>query len=230
MELLDKIVVITGGSRGFGKALAELFIKEGSQVVILSKTKASLEITAQEIGAIPFVTDVRNEEDIQSVARKVVEHFGAIDLWVNCAGVFVIFPKDELIDLDRAHMMFDVNFFGSVFGSRTALSHMKERGGIIVNVLSSAALDATRAKNAELYAASKWALRGYIEALRGENKEGKVQILSIYPGGMKTHLHDEAIPVEFENFMEPLDVAQKVIENLKKNNPKPDLMIKRPMP
>lgn len=228
MELKNKVVVITGGSQGFGRALAELFIKEGSQVVVISKTKESLESTAREIGAVSFVVDVRNEGALQSIAGKVIERFGAIDIWVNCAGLFMVFPKGELIDLDRAHEMFDVNFFGSVFGSRTALSHMKEYGGIIINILSSAALDATRSKNAKLYTASKWALRGYVEALRGENREGKVRILSVYPGGMKTHLHDEAIPSEFESFMDPLNVAHKVIENLKQDNPEPDLVIKRP--
>ncbi|OGY60406.1 MAG: hypothetical protein A3B23_01880 [Candidatus Colwellbacteria bacterium RIFCSPLOWO2_01_FULL_48_10] len=227
MELRNKVVVIIGGSQGFGKALAELFIKEGSQVVIVSKTKASIEKTAREIYATAFVADVRNELELQNVARKVIDSFGEIDIWINCAGLFMVFSKDDLIDLNKAHTMFDVNFFGSVFGSRTALVYMKN-GGVIINVLSSAALDATRAKNAKLYAASKWALRGYVEALRGENKDSNVKILSVYPGGMKTHLHDEAIPSEFENFMNPVDVAEKVIENLKQNSPVSDLVIKRP--
>jgi NAD(P)-dependent dehydrogenase (short-subunit alcohol dehydrogenase family) len=228
MDLHDKTVVIVGGSRGFGKALAELFIKEGSRVAIASRNRDSVETAAKEIGAVAFVADVRNESALRDVGKRAVEKFGQIDIWVNSAGLFMTFPKDTLIDTDRVHEMFDVNFFGSVFGSRTALAHMKENGGTIVNVLSSAALDATRSKNAKLYAASKWALRGYIDALRGENKGGNVDIVSVYPGGMKTHLHDEAIPAEFENFMEPAFVAQKVIDNLKQKDPEPDLIIKRP--
>src|SRR3989344_143681 len=118
MELRNKVVVIIGGSQGFGKALAELFIKEGSQVVIVSKTKASIEKTAREIYATAFVADVRNELELQNVARKVIDSFGEIDIWINCAGLFMVFSKDDLIDLNKAHTMFDVNFFGSVFGSR----------------------------------------------------------------------------------------------------------------
>ena len=68
-----------------------------------------------------------------------------------------------------------------------------------------------------------------MEALRGENVDGKTQIYSVYPGGMKTHLHDEALPSDFENFMDPASVAEKVIHNLKKDNPELDLIIKRPV-
>ncbi len=226
MNLQDKIIVIIGGSQGFGRKLAELFITENAKVIIASKNKERIEKTAQEIGAIPFVADVRNEKDLRNVANSVIEQFGHIDIWINGAGVFMKFPKEELLDMNRAHEMFDINFFGAVLGSRTALLSMKE--GYIINILSTAALDASRAIGAKLYASSKYALRGYVEALRGENKDSAVKILSIYPGGMKTHLHDEALPADFDNFMETSHVAKKVIANVKLDNPESDLVIKRP--
>jgi short-subunit dehydrogenase len=136
------------------------------------------------------------------------------------------FPAKNLLDMDRAHEMFDVNFFGAVLGSRTALLNMD--GGAIINILSSAALDASRSVGAKLYASSKWALRGYVDALRAENRNYQIQILSIYPGGTKTHLHDEALPDDFNNFMEPEYVVDKVISNLKQDKPEADLIIKRP--
>lgn len=228
MNLSNKVVVIVGGSQGFGKALAELFIKEGSQVIIVSKNKVSVEKTAREIGAKPFVADVRNEQTLRDVAEAVVNDFGGIDIWINSAGLFMKFPKTELLDMNRAQELFAVNFFGVVLGSRTALQAMKNKNGIIVTILSSAALDASRAIGAKLYAASKWAVRGYIDALRAENKESTVKILSVYPGGMKTHLHDEALPADFDNFMDPAYVAKIVIANLQQENPQADLIIKRP--
>ncbi|MEK9196184.1 MAG: SDR family oxidoreductase, partial [Patescibacteria group bacterium] len=191
-----------------------------------SKNKELLEETALEIGAEDHVVDVRKEQDIRAVADFAIQEFGKIDIWVNSAGQFKKFPMVDLLDMERAHEMFDVNFFGSVLGSRTALLNMKE--GIILNILSSAALDASRAIGAKLYASSKWALRGYVDALRGENKENPVKILSVYPGGIKTHLHDEALPAEFDNFMEPSYVVDKVIANLKLEAPELDLIIKRP--
>lgn len=228
MNLENKVIVIIGASQGFGKALAQAFKEENAHVVIVSKTKESIEKTAQEIEVDSFVADVRNEDQLKNTAKFVTEKYGRIDIWINSAGVFKVFPKDTNIDMNKAHEMFDVNFFGSVLGSRTALNCMRERGGAIINILSSAALDATRSKNAKLYAASKWALRGYIDALRNENKGGKVNIYSIYPGGMKTHLHDDRIPADFENFMEPSYVVEKVIANLKSDTPEIDLIIKRP--
>lgn len=226
MNLKDKVAVVVGGSQGLGRALAEGMIKEGAHVIIASKNRELLEETALEIGADAHVVDVRSEQDIRAVADFAIQEFGKIDIWVNSAGQFKKFPMVDLLDMDRAHEMFDVNFFGSVLGSRTALLNMKE--GIILNILSSAALDASRAIGAKLYASSKWALRGYVDALRGENKDNPVKILSVYPGGIKTHLHDEALPAEFDNFMEPSYVVDKVIANLKLETPEPDLIIKRP--
>lgn len=226
MKLLGKTTVIIGGSQGIGRALAERFVREGANVVIASRTKATLENTASKIGAKSFVVDVRDEQGLRRLAEYTKQEFGTIDIWINSAGLFMKFPVKDLLDMDRAHEMFDVNFFGAVLGSRTALLNMND--GAIVNILSSAALDATRSVGAKLYAASKWALRGYIDALRGENKDNPVQILSVYPGGTKTHLHDEALPEDFENFMPPEYVVDKIIENLKLDSPNLDLIIKRP--
>ncbi len=228
MNLKDKNVVIIGGSQGFGRALAVGFITEGANVIIASKNPESVNKTGEEIGATSMVCDVKDEDSIKKVAQATIEEFGSIDIWINSAGVFKVFPVGENIDMNKAHEMFDINFFGSVLGSRTALINMREKGGTIINILSSAALDATRSKNAKLYAASKWALRGYVDALRVENKDNNVNILSLYPGGMKTHLHDDRLPTDFENFMEPEYVVEKVIENLKLETPEKDLIIKRP--
>lgn len=227
MKLSGKTVVIIGGSQGFGRALAERLIKEGSNLVIVSKSKNRLQKTADEIGAKSYVADVRDEQSLRDVAEAVVSEFGAIDIWINSAGVFMKFPQVDLLDMDRAHELFDVNFFGVVLGSRTALLNMKD--GVVINVLSSAALDATRSVGAKLYAASKWAVRGYVDALRSENADNPVKILSVYPGGMKTHLHDEALPADFDNFMDPSYVVDKVISNLSSENPEEDLIIKRPI-
>jgi NAD(P)-dependent dehydrogenase (short-subunit alcohol dehydrogenase family) len=228
MILNDKVAVLVGGSRGFGKVLAKALIREGAKVVIVSKNPEILNKTAEEIGATAFAADVRSEKGLKGVADKVVAKFGQIDLWVNGAGLFRTFPQDKLLDAESVHELFDVNFYGAAFGSRAAMSSMREKGGAIVNILSSAALDATRAVDAEFYAASKWALRGYTEALRGTNSSPDIKIYGVYPGGMKTALHDEALPADFSDFMEPGYVVEKVVANLKQENPEIDLIIKRP--
>jgi|SRR5665213_1509466 len=227
MNLKNKVVVIVGGSQGFGKALAKGFTDEGSRVAVVSKNQARVNSAAKETDAKAFVADVRDEENLRDIAKQITDEFGSIDIWINSAGLFKKFPKDELVDMDNAHEMFDVNFFGAVLGSRTALLYIAE-DGVILNVLSSAALDASRAIGAKLYAASKWAVRGYVDALRAENVDNEIKILSVYPGGMKTHLHDEALPTDFDKFMPPEYVVKKVIANLKLAKPEKDLVIKRP--
>ena len=228
MELKNKVVVITGGSKGLGKALAISFIKEGAKVVISSHNKIELEKTATEINATAIVADVTKEKEVRGLAEKVVADFGKIDIWVNNAGVMFSFPKGELIDMGKAHNIFDVNFFGVVFGCRTAQRSMLSNGGIIMTINSSSGLDATRAANYKLYAASKWAVRGFLQAFKSENLESKVKNISVYPGGIKTELYPVDKPSNFDDFMEPSYVANIIIENLKKENPEEELIIKRP--
>lgn len=227
MNLNAAICVLVGASQGFGKALAGKLTLEGATVIIVSKTPKRIEDASKELNAVGIVADVRKEADLQNVASTVISKYGRIDLWVNSAGVFKVFPKDQNLDMARARELLDVNFFGVVLGSKTAIQSMKDKGGIVMNILSSAALDASRAINAELYAASKWAVRGYVDALRSEYKNSPIKFYSVYPGGMRTHLHDEALPAEFNSFMDPEYVADKVILNLKSEVPEQDLIIKR---
>ncbi len=228
MDLNNKVTVIIGGSQGFGKSLAKFFIKENAKVIIISKNINSANNTAKEIGAIGYAVDIRNEQDLINTTKLIVNKFGNIDIWINGAGIFMKFPNNEKLDMDRAHELFDVNFFGTVIGSQTAIKYMKNNGGTIVNILSSAALDPTRAIGASLYASSKWAVRGYTDALRSEYIDSNIKIISLYPGGMKTHLHDESIPTNFADFMDPDYVSEKVINNLKLDKPQDEQIIKRP--
>ena len=96
VRLKKKVALITGGSRGIGKAVAELFMKEGAQVVITSKNQKQLQQTAKEIGNPFFVVgDVRNENDVKNVIDKTIKKFGRIDILVNNVGVF---PKMKPLD------------------------------------------------------------------------------------------------------------------------------------
>ncbi len=115
MNFGDKVIVITGASQGFGKALAKAFKQENAQVVIVSKTKETLEQTARDIDVISFVADARKEEQLQKVRDFVIKKFGRLDIWINSAGVFKVFPANENIDMEKAREMFDINFFWKCF-------------------------------------------------------------------------------------------------------------------
>lgn len=229
MELKDKVVVITGGSKGLGKALASLFIKGGSTVVISSHNKDQLEKTAKEINATAIVADVTKENEVKNLAKRVVTDFKRIDIWVNNAGVRIPQTSIEKVDTKRFHQMMEINLFGVVFGSKYSMIQMKkqEEGGIIITILSTAALEGK--KDSSAYCASKSAALGFIKCLRLEIENTKIKSINVFPGGMQTNFFDEDIPDNYSDFMDPKNVADKIIENLKKENPEEELVIKRPI-
>lgn len=227
MELKGKIAVITGASRGLGKELARSFVKHGAHVVLSARDKAELDAACHEIGGgVVYVADVTKEQEMRDLAKYTLDSFGKIDAWINNAGTYAVFPKEDLLDMEKAHALFDLNLFGTVFGCRTAKMHL-EKGGAIVNILSSAALDASRGGSAKLYTASKWAVRGFTDAFRAENKNKGFSVISVYPSGMKTGFHDSAQHKDFANFLDPKDVAEKILKNLEASKPEEELIIKR---
>ena len=227
MNLKDKVVVITGGSKGLGKSLASLFVKEGSVVVISSHNQNDLENTAKEINVKAIVADITKEQEVKDLAEQVVKDYGRIDIWINNAGIWLPRVSIEELNWERAHQLMEVNLFGTVFGSKNALIQMRKQGsGSIVNIISTSGLNGKAGGSA--YCASKYAVVGFTNSLREETKETNIKVISIYPGGMRTNFFDEKKPTEFEEYMDPKDVAGKIIENLKKENQETELVIKRP--
>ncbi|MBI5139385.1 SDR family oxidoreductase [Candidatus Nomurabacteria bacterium] len=225
MELKDKVVVITGGSRGFGKALAEAFLNEGAKVAICSLNEEEVRKTATETGALGVCGDVTKEEEMKTLAEKTKTKFGKIDVWVNNAGLWMTGLAED-VDMEKVRKMFEVNVIGLINGSRVALRHMKEKNsGVIINISSRASLSG-RPLISE-YAASKWAVNGFTKSIREENKDTNILILSVMPGGMKTTIFGADKPENFDNFMDVKDVAKKVIQNLKLENPELDSLIER---
>jgi NADP-dependent 3-hydroxy acid dehydrogenase YdfG len=223
----DKIVVITGASRGLGKTLAEMLREKGARLVIGARNKEELDALAKKIDALPVVMDVTKEKDVQKLSLKAVKKFGRIDIWINNAGVWPPKAPLENVDMKLAHQVFEVNFFGPAYGSRAALIQMKKQGsGTIVNIISTAAL--LPRPEQTIYAASKHATKGFTDSLRDEVKNTPLKIIAIYPGGFQSHLFDKAKPLNFNEYMTTEEVAEKIIGNLLKAEPLPELILKRP--
>ena len=217
MDLSGKVAVVTGASKGLGKAVAELLSKEGCKVVVSARSETTQ--LASEIKGLSIEADVRNEKEMKELADKTIKKLGRIDIWINNAGVRIPNSKLEDIDWTRAHDMMEVNFFGTAYGSKAALKHMKmQKSGVIINILSTSALQGRPRLSA--YVASKYAVRGFTDSLRNEIREDGITVIGVYPGGMKTNFFDEQMPEDYDKYMDPHHVAQKIIENLKSDKPK----------
>ena len=223
----NKVVVITGASRGLGKAIAQVLASKKAKVVVSGRDKKDLQQVAKEIGATAIVADVTKEKDVLKLAYDVVAKFGQIDIWVNNAGIWLPRAPIEEVDMKRAHDMFEVNLFGTVYGARAALAQMRKQGhGTILNIVSTSAL--TGRPLSSMYSASKYAARGFTDSLREEIKGEGITVIGAYPGGIKTHLFDEKIPDDYSDYMTPESVAQKIVENLEKTIPETEIIIRRP--
>ena len=156
VKLKKKVVLITGGSRGIGKAVAELFMKEGAKVVITSKNQKQLQQTSKEIGNSFFVVgDVRNENDVKNVIDKTIKKFGRIDILVNNVGVLPkMKPLDKITEKEWNEII-DVNLSGHFRFTKYVIPQMKKNGGSIINISSDAGLKAFENFYADAYTAAK---------------------------------------------------------------------------
>ncbi|MBI2640868.1 MAG: SDR family oxidoreductase [Candidatus Sungbacteria bacterium] len=228
MNLRGKTVIITGGSQGFGKALAQSFVAERAKVVISSHDKRGLESAVKKLSTDYFLADVTSIEDLKKLGEYVLKKYGVIDIWINNAGVQIAPSPIEKTDIQKLHHLFNVNFFGYFYGCQIALFYMKKRGrGLIININSTAGLEGKPEISA--YSSSKFAVRGLTESIRKEVGGSDIKIYGIFPGGMQTEIYQEKYPADFNEYMDATYVAKRVIENLKLNNPEIDLVIKRPV-
>ncbi|MFA5987539.1 MAG: SDR family oxidoreductase [Candidatus Paceibacterota bacterium] len=228
MKLKDKVVVITGGTKGFGKALAETFIFEGAKVIVCSNDKDTLENVSKELLVDKFLADVTSFEDIEKLAQYVFKKYGTIDIWINNAGIQIAPSLVEKVGSQKLRHLFDVNFFGYFYGCQVALLYMKKRGeGLIININSTAGLEGKPEISA--YSSSKFAIKGLTESIRKEIKDSEIKIYEVFPGGMQTEIYKEKYPANLKEYMLVKPVAEKVIENLKAEKPEIDLIIKRPV-
>lgn len=224
MNLKNKIVVITGSTGGLGKALALGFINEQAKVIINGRSVKKLEQTSREIGAIACTGDVTKEKDMQKLADFAIKKFGKVDIWINNAGKSMAHLPIEKIDQIEAHKVMEVNFFGTFFGSRSVMKYMKkQKNGAIVNIISTRAF--VPHQLSVVYSSSKWAVRGFTEVLRTILRPNNVSVCAVYPAGMKTNFFGKVKPVGYKKYMEPSFVAEKIIQNLKKQKPKEELLV-----
>ncbi len=191
----DKIVVITGGSSGIGKALAFQFGKQGAKILItgrnqsaLDATRASLQSSGIEVAS--FQADVSKEEDNKAMAAYAVEQWGTIDILINNAGISMRALFED-VDLDVIKKVMDINFYGALYATKYCLPHIIKSKGSVVGVSSIAGYRGLPARVG--YSASKFALQGFLESLRTEMLKKGVHILTACPGFTTSNIRKVAL-------------------------------------
>jgi NAD(P)-dependent dehydrogenase (short-subunit alcohol dehydrogenase family) len=197
----DQVVVITGASSGIGLATAKMAAELGARVVLAARdpeglSSARVEIEGSGGRAITVIADVANLADVQSIAERATEAFGGFDTWVNNAGVSIYGPIEE-VPVEDARRLFDVNYWGMVHGSLTAVAHLKDHGGALINIGSVTSDRAIPLQGH--YSASKHAIKAFTDALRMEieKEEAPISVTLIKPGAI-----DTPFPEHARNYME----------------------------
>ena len=182
-------MVITGASRGIGRATARLFAERGASVVLAARREDALLDVAAECErrggrALAVPTDVADPRAVEELARRAVEHFGRIDVWVNGA-VLAAVGRLEEVPPEANRRVVESNLLGYMHGTRAVLPLFREQdSGVLIFMSSGFGL--VGAPYAGSYTATKFAQRGLAQALRGELRGTNVSVCTIMPGGVDT--------------------------------------------
>ncbi len=194
-KLEGKAVVITGAASGIGRALAVAMAAQGARLLLADIDEPGLQSLCAELEAQGCDcgwrrTDTGIEADIHALAADAAARFGAIDVLINNAGVALMVPVDQLQTADAQWLM-NINFWGVVHGCRAFLPQMRTRpDAVIVNISSIFAMLSMPTQG--MYNAAKAAVRAFSDALREELRGTPVRVLCVHPGGIKTHIANNA--------------------------------------
>ena len=221
--LKEQVIVIMGASSGIGLKTAESAAKAGAKVVLAARSESALNELSDRIqssggSAVAVVADVANQSQVDEVAQRAIESFGRIDTWVNDAGLTIYGRLDEVTE-DDSRRLFDINFWGVVHGSLTALPYLKRQGGALINVGSEVSEAAVPMLG--MYAASKHAVKGFTDALRLEVEyvdKAMVSVTLIQPTAVDTpfdehgrNYMDKAADLPTP-MLDPQDVADAILK------------------
>jgi short-subunit dehydrogenase len=216
----NKVVVITGASQGLGKELSLQLAKLGAKLALVARTEKLLQELKNKINssggvAEYFVCDVTDYNQVNSTVTKIIEKFGKIDVLINNAGIWtndtLESKSPELIE--RAFL---INSVGPIyFYKAVAPIFEKNNSGHFLFINSIASFDMPEHKDYAVYAATKWALTGFIQAIRHKYNHTNIKITSIHPGPISTNI-DKAVGEDWHSnddswMMSSTEVSQAVI-------------------
>jgi NAD(P)-dependent dehydrogenase (short-subunit alcohol dehydrogenase family) len=218
MDLKDKSAIVTGGTKGIGRGIAEGLRRENVSVCIAARHQSEIDEAVKELDqgnegrAIGFVCDVREYVQVKALVDYTVKELGGLDILVNNAGIG-IFQKVEDTKPEDFRAVLETNVFGVFHCCHEAIPQMKRRGGgYIINISSLAGVNAHPQMAA--YNASKFGLNGFSEALMQEVRHDNIKVSYIMPGSVNTEFGGDS-PSDEKNWqLTPHDIARVVIDLL----------------
>ena len=188
---MERIILITGGSDGLGKATAKrLSENKENKIIILSNDEIKIKKVAKEINVDYIFCDVTDFKSIQNAINTILEKYKTIDILINNAGVWL---AGDLTDCsyEKISNCIDVNTKGPIYMTKAVLPIMyKNKSGLIINVCSQASFDSDDFST--VYNASKWAMRGFNRSIQKDVSKKGVKVTGFYPGFMQTDIFKKA--------------------------------------
>lgn len=223
LKLAGKVVLITGGATGIGKAAAMSFLKEGCKVAICGRTKSKIDNAVEEFkekgyGILGGVADAGNSAAIAGFAHQVAQQYGGIDIWINNAGIY---PQRAFMEMTEEEWdeTFRINVKSVFLGTRIAAVHMKKQGkGVILNASSFASLIPSAGSSA--YAATKSAVSSFTRTSAAELAPFNIRVVAYIPGMIRSEMTEPVIAtkrqfltdqVALGRLGEPEDIADMLV-------------------
>lgn len=222
----DKVVVVTGGTDGIGRALVDSLLTSGAKVATCGRNHDKLYQLQSEFPSAALhtmVADVSNENDCRRFIETTIKFFGGVDILINNAGISMrALLKDTNTETIRKVM--EINFFGAVYCTRYALASIIERKGTIVGVSSIAGYRGLPGRSG--YSASKWALQGFLESIRTELMNDGVHVMWVCPGFTASNIRNAALdknaeshgetPMDESKMMSAEECAEHILKSIRK--------------
>jgi NAD(P)-dependent dehydrogenase (short-subunit alcohol dehydrogenase family) len=215
---MNRIVMITGSSRGIGFFTAAEFLRKGDRVVIFCRHKGHVEEAKSKLlsfgpkeNILGLIGDVRKERDVKRIVSRCLKHFGRIDILINNAGTALYKTIEETNEKDWDHVL-DTNLKGTFHFMRRVVPIMKKQGkGIVINI--SSGLGVEGAANFSAYCASKFGVIGLTRAVADETTEWGLRFYAVLPAAVNTQLISH-IPLEMapSELLSPEYVAKRIFQ------------------
>lgn len=210
MNLTNAKILITGGSSGLGKAMAEVLTEAGAKVLITGRNAEKVATVAQQIGCLGLTFDVADYSALPAKAAESVEKLGGIDVLINNAGIGE-FPLLGEITIEHFERVFSINVFGLTLLTQELLPHFKaQKSGNIINIASTAALKGFA--RGSIYSASKFALRSLTQCWQAELRPLNIRVLQVNPSEVPTAFNNaERIEKPIvEHKLTPTEIAHSI--------------------